>query len=166
MIQVVVRQQHGVKPRLVRTQRPMVQCLGVRATLEKSAINEDSGARRLDEIGRPGDFSTGSSKNSDFHERGDNRLLRVSRPLLDRIDPAEGNEEHRSPQIPQMTGSDVRQSTPAAQHRIEPAHFGRATFPQRPVIQCVPHLLDGYPGHVTTLRLSHPHEGKPLKVLG
>ena len=69
VIEVGVRQEHGVQPRLFRSQRTMVQLLGVRSALEQPAVDEDSGAPGLDEIGRAGDFSTGRSENSDFHER-------------------------------------------------------------------------------------------------
>ena len=67
VIEMRVREHHGVGRRHAGTERRAVQLLRPMSALEQTAINEHPGAGGFNKVGRSGDFSPGGAENSDFH---------------------------------------------------------------------------------------------------
>ena len=67
MIEMRVRENHGIQPRRTCSHRRAVQGLRMLAALEQSAVDEYRGLAGFDEISRPGDFTAGGTKNRDSH---------------------------------------------------------------------------------------------------
>ena len=66
MIEMCMRENHGIQPRRAGSHWRAVQGLHVVA-LEQPAVDEHRGLKGFDEISRPGDFTAGGAKNRDSH---------------------------------------------------------------------------------------------------